>query len=54
MLTELYVDSTEEDVVVTIIDTFVAEVTKVEDNGDDYTVTISYKSDKPSKAENRV
>ena len=52
VLTELYVDSTEEDVVVTIIDTFVAEVTKVEDNGDDYTVTISYKSDKPSKAEN--
>ena len=45
VLTELYVDSSEETVVVSIIDTFVAEVTRVEDNGDgENTVTISYQS----------
>ena len=51
VLTELFVDSSEETVTVSIIDTFVGEVTRVEDNGDDYTVTISYRSDRPSGAE---
>jgi len=50
VLTEMYVDNDEDapTVTVVIIDQFVAEVTKVVDNGDDYTVTVSYKSGKTS------
>ena len=52
VLTEVYVDSTEREVVVSLVDTFVAEVTSVDDNGDgEYTVNISYKSARPSGSE---
>ena len=51
VLTEMYVDSSDETVIVTLIDTFVGEVTRVTDNGDDYTVTISYQSGRPDGAE---
>ena len=56
VLTEMYVDSRADngngEVVVTLIDTFVAEVTNVDDDGDgEYTINISYKSDRPSGAE---
>ena len=51
VLTEMYVDSSDEMVIVTLIDTFVGEVTRVTDNGDDYTVTISYQSGRPDGAE---
>ena len=51
VLTEMYVDSSDETVIVPLIDTFVGEVTRVTDNGDDYTVTISYQSGRPDGAE---
>ena len=44
ILTEVFVDSQEDQVIVTKINTYLAEVTKVEENEDDYTVTVSYKT----------
>lgn len=43
MKTEIFVDADAEVVTISITKTYVAEVTKVKDNGDDYTVTLSYK-----------
>jgi hypothetical protein len=45
VLTQVFVDSDEKTVVLTMIDAGVAEVTKVADNGDDtYEVTVSFKT----------
>ena len=54
VLTEMFVSNTDESVIVTMIDTFVAEVTRVSDNGDgEYTVNISYRSGNPAGAETK-
>ena len=49
ILTEVFVDSQKDQVIVTKINTWLAEVTKVEENEDDYTVTVSYKTQPSSR-----
>ena len=44
VLTECFVDTDAEEVVVTLINTYVADVNKVVKNNDDYTVTVNYKT----------
>ena len=44
VLTEVFVDTDEENVYLTSINTYVAEVSKVVENEDDYTVTVNFKA----------
>ena len=44
ILTEVFVDVQHDEVIVTKVNTYLAEVTKVVENDDDYTVTVSYKT----------
>ena len=52
VLTEMFVNTLEETVDVTIINSYLAEVTKVEKNDDDYTVTVNFET-KPNGSVSR-
>ena len=52
VLTEMFVNTLEETVDVTIINSYLAEVTKVEENDDDYTVTVNFET-KPNGSVSR-